>query len=48
MCKTNVKTNLYYTNIHKHEHEKHMIRLWYKIMPKINVEQIDERSYFYL
>jgi hypothetical protein len=22
MCKTNVKTNLYYANICKHEHEK--------------------------
>jgi hypothetical protein len=27
MCKTNVKTNLYFVNICKHEHEKKMTRL---------------------
>jgi hypothetical protein len=50
MCKTNVKTNLYYANICKDEHEKNMTRLWCKIVPKINVEQIEgnEGSYFYL
>jgi len=47
MCKTNVKINLYYINICKHEHEKNMIRLWCKIMPNIGVEYINERSYFY-
>jgi hypothetical protein len=47
MCKTNVKINFYYINICKHEHEKNMIRLWCKIMPKIGVEYINERSYFY-
>jgi len=50
MCKTNLKTNFYYANIYKHEHEKNMTRLWCKIMLKIGVEQIEvnERSYFYL
>jgi hypothetical protein len=50
MCKTNVKMNLYYANICKHEHEKNMTRLWCKIVPKINVEQNlkNERSHFYL
>jgi hypothetical protein len=38
MCKTNVKTDLYYAFIWKHEHEKNMIRLWCKIAPKIDVE----------
>jgi len=50
MCKTNMKTNLYYANICKHEHDKNMIRLWCMIMLKINVEHIkgNEGSYFYL
>ncbi len=50
MCTTNVKMNLYYTNVYKHEHEKNMTRLWCKTMPKTNVEQIErnERSYLYL
>jgi hypothetical protein len=50
MCKTNVKTNLYYAHICKHEHEKNMTRLWCKILLKINVEQTKENegSYFYL
>ncbi len=30
MCKTNVKTNFYYVNICKPEHEKYMTRLWGK------------------
>jgi hypothetical protein len=49
-CETNVKMDFYYTNICKHEHKKKMIRLWCKIMPKINVEQTkrNEGSYFYL
>jgi hypothetical protein len=50
MCKINVRTNFYHANICKHEHEKKIIRLWCKIMPKINVEQIEgnEEFYFYL
>jgi len=40
MCKTNVKTNIYYVNIYKHEHEMNMTRLWCKIVPKTSVEQI--------
>jgi len=50
MCKTNVKMDLYYANICKHEHEKNMIRLWCKIVLKTGVEQIEgnEGSYFYL
>jgi hypothetical protein len=50
MCKTNVKINLYYVYICKHEHEKNMTRLWCKIVPKITIEQFlkNEGSYFYL
>jgi len=50
MCKTNVKTYLYCANICKHEHEKNMIKLRCKIMPKAGVEQIEgnKGSYFYL
>ncbi len=50
MCETNVKTNLYYSNIYKQEHEKNMTRLWCKIMPKTGVKQIEgnEKSYHYL
>jgi hypothetical protein len=50
MCKTNVKTNIYYANTCKHEHEKNMTRLWCKIVPKTGVEQIEgnEGSYSYL
>jgi hypothetical protein len=50
MCKTNVETYFYYANIHKHEHENNMTRLWCKIMPKIGVEHIEgnEGFYFYL
>ncbi len=50
MCKTNVKANIYYAKICKHEHEKNMSRLWSKIVVKTNVEHIErkERSYSYL
>ncbi len=50
MCKTNVKTNIYYINICKHEYEMNMTRLWCKIVFKIGVEQTkgNERSCFYL
>jgi hypothetical protein len=50
MCKINVKTNFYYDNICKHEHEKNTTRLWCKIVFKTNVEQTkkNEGSYFYL
>ncbi len=49
MCKTNMKTYLYYVNICKHEHERNITRLWCKIVLKINVEQTkgNEGSYFY-
>jgi hypothetical protein len=49
MCKTNMKVDLYYANICKHEHEKNMTRLWCKIMPHTNVEHIEgnEGSYSY-
>jgi hypothetical protein len=40
MCKTNMKTNIYYVNICKHEHGKQK-RLQCKIVPKINVQQIE-------
>jgi hypothetical protein len=50
MCKTNVKTYIYYANICKHEHEKNMIRIWCKVMPKTSVEQTEgnKRTYMYL
>jgi hypothetical protein len=50
MRKTNVKINLHYVNICKHEYEKNMTRLWCKIMPKNNVEHIkkNDGSYSYL
>ncbi len=50
MCKTNMKTNIYYVNICKHEHEKNMTRLCCNIVFKINVEYTkgNEGSYFYL
>jgi hypothetical protein len=50
MCKKNVKTDIYYVNTCKYEHEKNIIRLWCKIMCKISVKQIEgnEGSYFYL
>jgi hypothetical protein len=38
MCKTNMKTNLYYANICKYEHEKNMTRLWCKIVLTTGVE----------
>ncbi len=50
MCTTNMKMDLYYVNVCKHEHEKNLTRLWCKIVPKIDVEQTkrNEGSYFYL
>ncbi len=50
MCMTNVKMNLYYANICKHEHEKNLTTLWCKIVPKIGVEHTkgNEGSYSYL
>ncbi len=50
MCIINMKKNLYYVNVCKHEHEKNLTRLSCKIMLKINVEQIEgnEESYSYL
>ncbi len=49
MCKTNMKMDLYYANICKHEDEKNMTTLWCKIEPKTSVEHTkgNERSYFY-
>jgi hypothetical protein len=45
-----VKTNIYYANMCKHEHEKNMTRLQCKIMFETNVEQTkgNERSCSYL
>jgi len=47
---TKVKTNIYYVNVYKYEHENNLTRLWCKIVPKINVEQTkgNEGSYSYL
>ncbi len=47
MCKTNVKTEIYYTDIYKHEHEKNMTRLWCKIVLKSGVEQTEGNEGFY-
>ncbi len=44
MCKANVKMDLYYANICKHEHEKNMTRLWCKIVLKTSVEQTKENE----
>jgi hypothetical protein len=38
MSKINMKTNIYYANICKHEHENNMTRLWCKIVLKTSVE----------
>jgi hypothetical protein len=38
MCKTNVKTDLYYVNVCKHENEKNTTRLWCKIVFKTSVK----------
>jgi hypothetical protein len=48
MCNTNIKTNLYYVNICKHEHEKNMTRLWCKIVLKTCVKQIKRHEGYYL
>jgi len=50
MCKINVKKNIYYINICKHEYEKNMTRLWCEIVLKTSVEQTKENkaSYFCL
>jgi intracellular sulfur oxidation DsrE/DsrF family protein len=50
MCKTNLKMNIYYANICKHEYEKNMTRLWCKIVPKTSAElaKRNEGSYLYL
>ncbi len=37
MCKANMNF-FYYVNVCKHEHEKNLIRLWCKIVPKTGVE----------
>jgi hypothetical protein len=44
-----MKAYIYYGNICKHEHEENMARLWCKIVPKINVDHIEEKegSYSY-
>jgi hypothetical protein len=41
MCKINMKTNIYYADICKHEHEKNMTKLWCKIVFKTNVEHTE-------
>jgi len=50
MCKTNMKTDIYYVNLCKHEHVKNITKLWCKIVLKTSVEQTkgNERSYSYL
>jgi hypothetical protein len=46
----NMKVDLYYANICKHEYEKNMTMLWCKIVFQINVEHTkgNEGSYYYL
>jgi hypothetical protein len=48
MCKISVKIGLYYANICEHEQNKNMTRLWCKIMPKTNGQQIEGNEGFYL
>jgi hypothetical protein len=45
-----MKTNIYYANMCKHEHEKNMTTLWCKIVLKTSVEETkrNEKLYFYL
>ncbi len=38
MCNTNVKMDIYYVNIYKHEHENNMTRLWCNIVLKTNAK----------
>ncbi len=47
---TNMKNFKNYVNICKHEYEKNLTRLCYKIVPKIGVEHTkgNEGSYSYL
>jgi hypothetical protein len=45
MCKTN-KMNVYYVNICKHEHEKNITRLWYKIIPKTKLNKLKKMKGF--
>jgi hypothetical protein len=47
MCKTNVKANICYAHIIKHEHENNMTRLWCKIMLRTGVEQTERNEGFY-
>ncbi len=47
MCTTNMKMDLYYTNICKYEHENNLARLWCKIVPKICVEDSKRNEGFY-
>jgi hypothetical protein len=36
--------DFYFANICKHEHGNNMTRLWCKIVPKTNVEQIERNE----
>jgi hypothetical protein len=46
MCKTNMKMDIYYANICKHEHEKNMTRLWCKIVLKLVLNKQKEMKGF--
>ncbi len=48
MCKKILKTDLYYANMCKHEHEKNMTNLWCKIVPKTSVEHTEGNEGSYL
>jgi hypothetical protein len=43
MYKTNVKMDIYYVNVFKHEHEKNMTRLWYNFVFKTDVEHTKKK-----
>ncbi len=44
MCMINMKIDIYYVNICKHEHGKNLTRLWCKIVHETNVEQTKENE----
>jgi hypothetical protein len=45
MGKINVKMDIYYANICKHEHEKNMTRLWCKIVGWKHDQVYNKSSY---
>ncbi len=46
MCKTNMKTYIYYVNICKYKYEKNMTRLWCKIILRLVLNKLKEMKGF--